>query len=100
MTPSREMVRKASLLHIEEGNIVIEEQMDAINILLSIAELYLCASDAMPNKYHVMDELINDKDVLSVREAHRRGFNDALNQTAPLIMRLQGRVEELEARGK
>jgi hypothetical protein len=29
-----------------------------------------------PNKYHVMEELINDKDVLSVRESHRRGFNE------------------------
>lgn len=101
MTPSREMVNKKRL----NSELEIIKQMVPVSCqeTVKVCELYLSASEKLPAKkeneaqsagdrYHAW---INLGDVLlKGDETHVKVWNQAIDQVTPLVMRLQGRVEE------
>ena len=98
MTPSREMVEEAKRVKGKYRKLDLfhgcEELEIADKVFDALAELYLSASESMPEKRNNTADNQHKGDL--GQEYADSGFNEAIDQIAPLVMRLQGRVEELE----
>ena len=80
-----------------------KKESNSVLVLKSIAELYLSASENIPEKEYcssIKSHIVHQPSIECKECAYFEGQNAAIDLCTPLVMRLQGKMEELENKFK